>query len=608
MPASLTFDFLSPTADYSILRPEFFLAVLLTICSPAFGQQDVRQQPSQSSTQTAPAITGNRVALPPQELAKLTARTDLVLVPLIVTDRSGKHVSGLPKEAFHIEENGIVRNVSVFEETETEKLVAHGKDTTLDGYSNFVPGEEHLWRLTAIVLDTINTPWMRQLEAKRQLVDYLLRSASHDEPMALFGLNGSGLHQLHPFTRQTKVLVDALQKLKLSLSSEEGTQPPEVFTDDPSEEQQGSDEEQLISTFMQDFTDTLSANYQRTATRETLLAMTQLAYAFQSIPGRKTLIWASAGFPFTIDDPQSFARQGDDLRSEYEDTWRALNSANIAVYPVDLNALDFSTRNLPSANSGISSTQINDMKGVNGPKSAMRLPCDKAAQQRLTLHAFADATGGRARVTIDELEKCFAEAVDDSRAYYLLGYYLAGETQPGWRKLKVKVAGDGLRVRYRSGFYVTQKIQDSAELRRKQLVDALASPVQYTGLRLTARLLPASSDPASSQPATSGGRKKHVEFMLGVMGNSIAIDREKGNAIDLEVVTLAFDSNRKSVATTTQVIATGLKPETLQRTLQTGLGIPEKLDLPSGKYEVKFAVRDNASGLLGTVSVPVELR
>jgi VWFA-related protein len=331
-----------------MLRTELFLAALLTICSPAFGQQDVAPQPPpQSQSQTAPTTPQNRIALPPQELAKLTARTDLVLVPVIVTDRSGKHVLGLQKDAFRIEENGNVRSVSVFEETKTEKLVARASDTVLEGYANFIPGEEERpWRLTTIVIDTINTPWMRQLEAKRQLIDYLLRSASHDEPMALFGLNGSGLHQLHPFTTDTKVLVDALQKLKLSLSSEEATQPPEVFTDDPSEEQEGSDGEQLIGTFMQDFTDSLSANYQRIATRQTLLAMTQLAHAFQAIPGRKTLVWASAGFPFTIDDPQSFARQGDELLSEYEEAWRALNSANIAVYPVDLNALDFSTRNL----------------------------------------------------------------------------------------------------------------------------------------------------------------------------------------------------------------------------------------------------------------------
>lgn len=596
-------------ADTPMLRPALLIAGLLFVGFPLFGQQDVNRQPSQSATQTTPAVPENRIAPQSQDLAKLVARTDLVLVPVIVTDKTGKHVSGLQKEAFRIEENGNVRGVSVFEEAKTEKLVAR-KDTTSDDHFNFLlPGDEHPWRLTSVVLDMINTPWMRQLEAKKQLIDYLLRSASHDEPVALFGLNSSGLHQLHPFTTDSKVLIAALQKLKLSLSSEEQTQPPEVFTDDPSEQQQASDEEQLMSDFMQDLSDTLAADYQRTATRQTLLGLTQLAHALQAIAGRKTIIWASAGFPFTIDDPQSFGRQGDDLLSNYEETWRALNSANIAVYPVDLNALDFSTRNLPSADSRVSANQINNIRGTNGPKSALRLPYDKASQQRLTLHAFADATGGRACVTIDELEKCFAAAVDDSRAYYLLGYYRGGNVQPGWRKLKVKVVGDGLRVRYRSGFYFAPKIQDSAGLRRRQLVDALASPVQYNGLQLSARFLPPSSDPASaSHSATSGTGKRLAEFMLGVMGNCITIDREKGNAIDLEVIALAFDSNHKSVATTSQAIATGLKAEMMQKTLRSGLGIPEKLDLGPGKYEVKFAVRDNFSGILGTVSIPIELK
>ena len=49
-------------------------------------------------------------------------------------------------------------------------------------------------------------------------------------------------------------------------------------------------------------------------------------------------------------------------------------------------------------------------------------------------------------------------------------------------------------------------------------------------------------------------------------------------------------------------------PERVRNILQTGIGIPEKLNLPPGTYEVKFAVRDNPSGLLGTVSVPIEIK
>ena len=452
----------------------------------------------------------------------------------------------------------------------------------------------------------INSPWVRQLEAKRQLTDYLLRTAVRDEPMALFALTGRGLRQVHPFTRDTKVLVAALQKLKLSLSAQESTFPPDGLTPDPLEQEQASDEEQLLSDTLSDQDATVSANYQRIATRETLLAMNQLARAFKALPGRKTLIWASASFPFIIDDPESFARLGDELRFQYEATWRALESANIAVYSVDLNALEYTAAALPSANTGISSSKIADIRGSGARlRSPLRFPYDQGAQQRLTLHAFADATGGRACITIDELEKCFAQAVDDSRAYYLLGYYLGGDVKPGWRRLKVKVTPSGLHVRHRSGFYVTPKTQDTPELRRQQLVDALASPVDYTGLRLTARQL---SPAGSPQADSSTDGRKAAEFMLGIMGDSITIDAENGNAIDLQVTTLALDSNRKSVASMSQAVATKFDAQKLQKIIRAGVGIPETVALPPGKYEVKFAVRDNLSGLLGTISVPLELK
>jgi hypothetical protein len=186
----------------------------------------------------------------------------------------------------------------------------------------------------------------------------------------------------------------------------------------------------------------------------------------------------------------------------------------------------------------------------------------------------------------------------------LLGYYLGSDTHPGWRKLKVKVAQEGSQARYRSEVYVAPKIPDTPELRRKELVEALASPVEYGAIRLNVRLLP----PAKTPPSLSAGDPKQpAEFMLEVMGNSITIDGEKKNAIDLQVTTVVFDGNRKSIASMSQVIATNLEPEMMRKTLQTGLSIPEKIDLPRGKYEVKFAVRDNLSGLLGTVSAPLDL-
>jgi VWFA-related protein len=224
-------------------RRKSLLVAIILLRALFLGQQAETQQTPQSPSRNAPAQRVPENHSPPQELAKLSTHTDLVLVPVLVTS-AGKHVPGLQKDAFRIEENGKTRSISVFEEVTTEKLPTRHREDSPGVYSNFLAPNEQPWRLTAVVLDMIDTPAMRQADAKKQLIDYLLRSASREEPMAIFGLSGSGLRQLHPFTRDTTVLISALQALKLSLSSEERTQPPEVFTDDPSQEQ-ASDEEQL---------------------------------------------------------------------------------------------------------------------------------------------------------------------------------------------------------------------------------------------------------------------------------------------------------------------------------------------------------------------------
>ncbi|MGB9431369.1 MAG: hypothetical protein WBQ89_03925, partial [Candidatus Acidiferrum sp.] len=68
----------------------------------------------------ASPLVGQQSSVPPQSPAKLSTRSDLVLVPVIVTDKAGNPVSSLAKDAFTVEENGKRRSLSLFEETRTE--------------------------------------------------------------------------------------------------------------------------------------------------------------------------------------------------------------------------------------------------------------------------------------------------------------------------------------------------------------------------------------------------------------------------------------------------------------------------------------------------------
>ena len=94
------FDQFPWTRAHSMIRPAGLLAAILAFSSPLIGQQDSARQLSQppSSGRTTLDASENRANPPARELVKLTARSDLVLVPVIVTDKSGKHVSGVSME------------------------------------------------------------------------------------------------------------------------------------------------------------------------------------------------------------------------------------------------------------------------------------------------------------------------------------------------------------------------------------------------------------------------------------------------------------------------------------------------------------------------------
>src|SRR6202166_5390741 len=45
-----------------------------------------------------------------------TARTELVLITTLVTDKSGNHITGLKKEDFRVLENGAEQKIATFED------------------------------------------------------------------------------------------------------------------------------------------------------------------------------------------------------------------------------------------------------------------------------------------------------------------------------------------------------------------------------------------------------------------------------------------------------------------------------------------------------------
>jgi VWFA-related protein len=530
---------------------------------------------------------------------KFTARSELVLVPTLVTDKAGTHLRGLKKEDFTVLENGAEQKIATFEEITSD---AHrlSRPRNPNEFSNSVVGEPSTRRITLIVLDFINTPFVAQAYARQDLLKYLTQSLDQREPTALYTLTRSGIHVIHDFTTDPRVLVAALHKVKgdafqIVDSPEDveaitGTASPDGSAGvDPGAVQS---EAQKIQTMMEDSELNFQSFEQRLAITYTLEGMQQVAQALAGFPGRKSLIWASGGFPFSVsDNTMQLAPAGRDSLADvlpmYEHTWQLLNDAQISLYPVDVKGLQVVT---------LASASVRN-PGTNYARNMSWRNLDTQS----SFQTFASMTGGRAYYNSNDLVKGFRDAVNDSAEYYMLGYYLdRSKTKSGWRKLAVKVKRDHVEVRARSGFFVTNATIDPENSRNNDISSALQSPLDYTSLALVARW-------DKIEPGKEPG-EKHVNYEMHLAADPALINEADNNHLVLDFVALAKTPEGKLVNRPVgQKIDAHLTPEKLSSIRQKGVAYSGALDLVPGEYTVRFVVRDDLSGRIGSVAAPLKV-
>ncbi|WP_187148989.1 VWA domain-containing protein [Candidatus Korobacter versatilis] len=536
----------------------------------------------------------------PDKPTTFSSRTELVTVPVIVNDKSGKHMTGLKQTDFTLEENGHRREIANFEEITTTAAPLKPRPAAQYEFSNFIPSDGQTRRVTIIVVDLLNTPFLYQARARAEIVKFLSNHLQDNGPTALNVLNRNGLRPVHSFTTDTSVLIAALNKLKSNISTQDELATgafvnPESSNalDDPS----STEASQLLEIMNQRADADFGAYKQRIQTLTTLDALDQIAQSYAGIPGRKTLIWATGGLPFLLNDPDSVTGIDTTLMDNYQRTWRALNAAEIAVYPVDAQGLlgpDLSQRAMSARSRPPAMTQAS-RTGVRAPTP---LPVDPRQNAQDSLRAFAHSTGGHPCINQNDLATCFARAEEDSSQYYLLSYYLpSDDRKPGWRKLKVQVAGAHGEIRARDGFYVGDNPAPDSKRARNELQLAYSSPLAFTAVPMEVHI-------AKAAPAENNTRK--VSFDLHFPANSISI-AAPDNAIGLDIEAIATDEKGKSVRVFAKTISAHLKPESLPGVNKNGFRLAEELVIAKGHYQLLFVVRDDGNGKIGTLGAPLQV-
>jgi VWFA-related protein len=550
-------------------------------------------------------------APPASEVPTATIRvsTHLVLVDVVVTDKQGKPVRGLKQDDFEVQEKGKNQKIAFFT-TASEEQKQPLQELPPGVYSNKpeyrLPGGP----LVVLLLDAANTPFKDQAYARRQMLEFVREQYKPGQRTAIFTLT-NGLAILQDFTTDPNVLLAALQKYQpISQEMANAAAPPV-----PGTSSDGGQGAQRAAAAMveriRDFQNVQVAYVQDRRAEATIAAMRSLARILGGMPGRKSLVWVTAAFPFSlIPEDRNFSEAeltetlptvkqlGLGTRAagsmagiertgharEIREAAAQLASAQVAIYPVDARGL---ISGMEATADDLPSRQFNDIS----ENASVRM--SDALSDQETMREVARETGGLAYVNQNEIKQGVAVATADSGASYTLGYYPQDKKWDGkYRSIKVKVNRDGLDSRYRRGYYAIDPASLKDRTPEQGAAEALQDSAPDTLVTFSAQVKPA------------GAGKLSVDFLVDA--RTLSTEDSGGNKkFNVVLYTAIFSPDGKMLGSQSLKVDQAFDAATYQQIVSKGMLLHMDLDDPPGKNQLRMAIRDNHTGHTGSLSAPL---
>lgn len=538
--------------------------------------------------------------------ATFTSNTELVTVPVHVADHYGQPLHGLKKEDFALQSDGKPERIGLFEEMRTETPAAPTVVRSATAGPAAAPGATPLkfsnletgiipQQMYILAVDTVNTPALLQGWARDHLIQYL-KANPFRQPVELVAITSGGLRQLHGFSTDNESLIESLKKMNTSLSRRDSQQ---VYVShmDPSGR---IDSYKSVVNSLQEIQASESA-LGADAGSVTLRCFEELAWAYAGIPGRKTVLWFTSGFPIfqeVFDGPamighgpgmagRAAAMKHNELLPDFQRAFTAMNKANVVVYPIDVNGLPVEEMWDPSQPASL---YIHPELSHFGPAQLV----DVAGADRDGMKELAHRTGGKTCTAGNNLNFCLERAVTESSDYYLLGFYVPQQQRKvGWHKLKVSVAVDHGEVRTRTSYYLRPLGVAVQQEQEEDLRSAIHAPVNYTGVLF-------SVEPGA--PADTP--KSPMTFKISVPASSILLmaGQEK---LSFDVITVPLSDKGVPLPKEFRLVKLDL-PETLvQKALAKGWNLIDSVPGDKSIAAVRVVIRDNYTGRIGSVLCPL---
>jgi VWFA-related protein len=518
------------------------------------------------------AQNGAQVSNAPQGGFTLKVNSDLVLTNVVVRDaKTGEVVRGLTRNDFSIYENGKEQKVDTFD-FESVDMATPLSEATVSGLASGVSGQKAVvvakpeelrnHRLIVMFFDLTSMQpedLDRSVEAAQAFLNTKMQPA---DLVALVSLDQT-LKVDQDFTADKQALINEVAVYN-------GTE-GEGFA-----ESSTSNQVEDTTSYTAD-----ESEYNDLNTDRELFALKAVAQSLSKIGEKKSLLYFSGGI----------SRDGIENQASLRAAINAAVRANLSIYSVDTRGLQ-AIGPMGDASTG----SMRGSGGFNGGALMNNMNSNFASQE--VMATLSSDTGGKAFFDSNDFAPAFAQVQKDTSAYYAIGFRSSNLARDGkYRKLTVKVKRAGVKLEYRQGYYAPADFKHSGkEDREQELTDQLASDLPATDMAMYLDALYFRLDE----------NRYNMPVSLLVPGSQIPFvkggDKDKAT---LDILGEVIDEVKRPIGRVRETVKLNLDSAVNAR--QKNIQYTTSFNLPPGKYQIKFVVRENQTGRMGSFVADVTL-
>jgi VWFA-related protein len=323
------------------------------------------------------------------------------------------------------------------------------------------------------------------------------------------------------------------------------------------------------------------SEYNDLNTDRELFALRAVSKSLEKITEKKSLLYFSGGI----------TRDGIENEASLRAAVNSAVRANLAIYSVDTRGLQ-AISPLGDASTG----SLRGSGAYNGAALTNNMNANFASQE--VMATLSTDTGGKAFFDSNDFAPAFAQVERDTSAYYAIGFRSTDPARDGrYRKLTIKINRPGVKLEYRPGYYAPADFKHSGhEDRERELEDQLASDLPATDMAVYMDAMYFRLDE----------NRFYVPVSLIVPGSQIPFvkggDKDKAT---LDIIGTVIDEAKRPIGHARETVKLNLDPSLKAR--QKNIQYTTSFNLPPGKYQMKFVVRENQTGRMGSFEAEITL-